>query len=44
VILPRQVIRARKTAIRLGLYVNGKKVETIKTSFLGPVSSIAAGK
>jgi cytochrome c oxidase accessory protein FixG len=44
VILPKQVIRARKTAIRLGLYVDGKKVETIKTSFLGPVSSIAAGK
>lgn len=39
VILPRNVIRERKTEIRIGLYVNGEKVQTVKTSFLGPVSN-----
>ena len=39
VILPRQIIKERKTTIRLGLYVDGKKIETIKTNFLAPVYS-----
>lgn len=38
VILPRSIIHDRKTAIRIGLYAGDKKIETVKTNFLGPVS------
>jgi cytochrome c oxidase accessory protein FixG len=44
VILPKVQIKERKTTICIGLYVNDKKVETIKTSFLGPVSSAGEDK
>lgn len=37
VILPRQWIRDRKTSIRLGLYEGNKKIDEIRTNFLGPV-------
>lgn len=39
VILPRNMIKKRKTNINLGLYINDKKVQTVKTSFLGPVNN-----
>lgn len=38
VVLPNRVIHERKTTIRVALYAGGKKIETIKTNFLGPVS------
>jgi cytochrome c oxidase accessory protein FixG len=37
VVLPKQMIHARKTEIRLGLYEGDKKLATVKTNFLGPV-------
>ena len=39
VILPKAVIRDRKTAIHIALYEGDKKIETVKTNFLGPVGS-----
>jgi cytochrome c oxidase accessory protein FixG len=39
VILPKSVIKERKTVIHIGLYVDGKKIETQKTNFLAPVYS-----
>lgn len=38
VVLPRQMIRERKTSIRLGLYEQGRKIDEIGTNFLGPVA------
>lgn len=38
VILPKAALRDRKTAIRIGLYEGDKKIETVKTNFLGPLS------
>lgn len=37
VVLPRQSIESRKTAIRLGLYEGNKKIDEVRTNFLGPV-------
>lgn len=37
VVLPRQSLTARKTSIRLGLYEGNKKIDEIRTNFLGPV-------
>jgi len=37
VVLPRQAIALRKTSIRLGLYEGGKKIDEVRTNFLGPV-------
>ena len=34
--IERQLIRERKTPIELGIYQGSKKIETIKTTFLGP--------
>ncbi|HVU94147.1 MAG TPA: cytochrome c oxidase accessory protein CcoG [Puia sp.] len=36
VILPRADILARKTPIRIGIYDNDKKIDEIRTNFLGP--------
>ena len=38
IILPREVIRNRKTLLKLGLYEGDKKIDVVKTSFLGPVN------
>jgi cytochrome c oxidase accessory protein FixG len=38
VVLPKKIIKARSTAIRLALYEGDKKIAIIKTNFLGPVS------
>lgn len=38
VILPRNIIYNRKTEIRIGLYDGDKKIDEIKTNFLGPVT------
>jgi len=38
VILPKNIIYNRKTEIRIGLYDGDKKIDEIKTNFLGPVS------
>ncbi len=35
-VLPRQSLRTRKTIVRLGLYEGAKKIDEIKTNFLGP--------
>lgn len=37
VILPKHTILTRKTAIRIGLYQGDKRIDVIKTNFLGPV-------
>lgn len=38
VVLPAKSIKNRKTEIKIGLYENGKKIDEIKTNFLGPVT------
>jgi cytochrome c oxidase accessory protein FixG len=38
VVLPKQLIKERKTKINIGLYENNKKVDVLETNFLGPVS------
>lgn len=37
VILPKSVIKVPKSKILLGVYDNGKKIDEVKTNFLGPV-------
>jgi cytochrome c oxidase accessory protein FixG len=37
IVLPKEMIKTRKTALQLGLYENDKKISTITTNFLGPV-------
>jgi cytochrome c oxidase accessory protein FixG len=36
VVLPKRALSNRKTVVRLGLYEGGKKIDEIKTNFLGP--------
>jgi cytochrome c oxidase accessory protein FixG len=36
-VLPKNIIHDRKTQLKIGLYDNGRKVDVIKTNFLGPV-------
>jgi hypothetical protein len=36
VVLPKNVVKQRKTVIHIGLYEGGKKIDEIKTNFLGP--------
>ena len=38
VVLPAKTITDRKTEIHIGLYGNGKKIDEIKTNFLGPIA------
>jgi cytochrome c oxidase accessory protein FixG len=38
IILNRNQIKNRKTKLKIGVYSNGKKIETIQTNFLGPVA------
>jgi cytochrome c oxidase accessory protein FixG len=38
VVVPRTSINKRKTELRLGLYRGGKRIDVIKTNFLGPVT------
>lgn len=37
IVLPNDLIHKRKTEIRLGLYEGNRKIDVIKTNFLGPV-------
>jgi cytochrome c oxidase accessory protein FixG len=37
IFLPEEAIKKRKMTIRIGVYSEGKKIETIKTTFMGPV-------
>lgn len=37
IILSRDQIKKRKTKLSIGIYSNGKKLETVETSFLGPM-------
>lgn len=37
VVLPRQEILQRKTSLRIGLYEGNKKIDEIRTNFLGPL-------
>lgn len=39
VVLPANVIHTRKHPIRIGLYDGDKKIDVIKTNFLGPISN-----
>ncbi|MFY7840913.1 MAG: cytochrome c oxidase accessory protein CcoG [Lacibacter sp.] len=39
IILPKQVIKQRKTVLHVSLYEGNKKITTVKTNFLGPISS-----
>jgi cytochrome c oxidase accessory protein FixG len=39
IILPSGSVKKRKTELELGIYSNGKKLETIRTTFLGPVTN-----
>jgi cytochrome c oxidase accessory protein FixG len=38
VILKRNQIKKRKTTLKIGVYSKGKKIETIETNFLGPIT------
>ncbi|HMI64177.1 MAG TPA: cytochrome c oxidase accessory protein CcoG [Puia sp.] len=38
VVLPRKMLKERKTSIRLGLYEGSRKIDEIRTNFLGPVA------
>lgn len=38
IILPKNIIRERKTRVKLGLYQDDKKISTLTTSFLGPIA------
>ncbi len=40
VVLPRQVLRERKLGIAIGLYDGKRRIDVIRTNFLGPVSEI----
>ncbi|HTQ28756.1 MAG TPA: cytochrome c oxidase accessory protein CcoG [Puia sp.] len=37
VLLPKQLVRERKTSIRIGLYEGKRKIDVIETNFLGPL-------
>jgi cytochrome c oxidase accessory protein FixG len=37
--LNKKDIKHRKTELKIGIYSNGKRIKTVKTSFFGPVSS-----
>jgi polyferredoxin len=37
VVLPKSVIKRRDSDVKLGIYQNGKRIRTVKTSFLGYV-------
>jgi cytochrome c oxidase accessory protein FixG len=39
IVLPRTGIHARKTSLQLGLYKGDKKIDVVKTNFLGPMGS-----
>ncbi|MBX7093645.1 MAG: cytochrome c oxidase accessory protein CcoG [Flavobacteriales bacterium] len=36
-ILPKEQITERKTTVKIGIYTGDKKLQTVKTSFLGPI-------
>lgn len=38
VVLPRSMVKDRKTTLKLGLYSGDEKLATVKTNFLGPVA------
>ncbi|MFT3826991.1 MAG: cytochrome c oxidase accessory protein CcoG [Chitinophagaceae bacterium] len=38
IILPKNILKQRKTTLRIGLYDGGRKIDVIKTNFLGPVA------
>jgi hypothetical protein len=38
IILDRKQIKKRKTKLSIGIYSNGKKLQTVETNFLGPIS------
>jgi hypothetical protein len=38
VYLNKSELQSRKTKLLIGIYSNGKKIKTVKTNFLGPVS------
>jgi hypothetical protein len=42
IILNRDQIKNRKTKLTIGVYSNGKKIETVQTNFMGPVAPINA--
>jgi hypothetical protein len=35
--LPEELIKSMKTVIELGVYQDGKKVESVKAKFVGPI-------
>ena len=37
IVLPSHLIHERKTSVRLGLYEGNKKIDVIRTNFMGPV-------
>ena len=37
IVLPRQMLHQRKTSISIGLYEGNRRIDVIKTNFLGPV-------
>jgi hypothetical protein len=38
IILHRDQIESRKTKLEIGIYSNGKKIESVSTNFLGPAT------
>jgi len=44
IILPRQSVRERKTLLHIGLYEGNKKIDEIRTNFLGPVEDAGEDK
>lgn len=44
ILLPEAAVHARKTTLELGIYSGAEKIETIRTSFLGPVKAMHRAK
>jgi cytochrome c oxidase accessory protein FixG len=40
IILNRNQIKNRKTKLKIGVYSNGKRIQTVETNFLGPVTNV----
>ena len=38
IFLPKEAIKSRKTELRIGIYSGDQKLETVKTTFLGPIT------
>ena len=42
--IPEEKVTNARTVVTLGVYANGKRIETIKVKFIGPVTKASDGK